>query len=119
MCFNMKEARIQVANARKNFADVLARAAKKGERIKVVRYRTTLAGIVPGRDLERLDECDDLMSNGKGKRRTAAKGAKRTRGRTRSKVSAQASPRRTRASSPRATSRPAKKRAKKATPARK
>ncbi len=57
----MKEVRIQVATARKNFAEVLARAAKKGERIKVVRYRTTLAGIVPGRDLERLDECEDLM----------------------------------------------------------
>jgi hypothetical protein len=57
----MKEVRIQVASARKNFAKVLARAANKGERIKVVRYRTTLAGIVPGRDLERLDECEDVM----------------------------------------------------------
>ncbi len=39
LCFSMKEVRIQVATARKNFAKVLARAAKSGERIKVVRYR--------------------------------------------------------------------------------
>jgi antitoxin (DNA-binding transcriptional repressor) of toxin-antitoxin stability system len=72
----MKEVRIQVATARKNFAEVLARAAQKGERIKVVRYRTTLAGIVPGRDLERLDECEDLVGRqSKTKARTAAKAA--------------------------------------------
>jgi antitoxin (DNA-binding transcriptional repressor) of toxin-antitoxin stability system len=66
--FSMKETRIQVATARKNFAKVLARAAKKGERIKVVRYRTTLAGIVPGKDLDRLDECEDVMKGGASKK---------------------------------------------------
>jgi hypothetical protein len=76
----MKEVRIQVATARKNFAKVLARAANKGERIKVVRYRTTLAGIVPGRDLERLDECEDVMEATSKKKAspTARSGRKKT-----------------------------------------
>jgi antitoxin (DNA-binding transcriptional repressor) of toxin-antitoxin stability system len=103
LCFSMKEVRIQVANVRKNFANVLARAAKNGDRIKVVRYRTTLAGIVPGRDLERLDECEDVMKGRSKKKVRASAGTARG-------ASAQKASKKTAASRPRPTARPSKKR---------
>jgi len=49
--------RIQAAKARKDFANVVSRSAR-GERIKLTRYNTTLAVIVPKRDLEKLEECE-------------------------------------------------------------
>jgi prevent-host-death family protein len=62
MLYNMKNTRISVATARRDFADVLARAAKRGSRIKVTRYGTTLAGIISRGDLARLEQCDDVLA---------------------------------------------------------
>jgi prevent-host-death family protein len=50
--------RIQAAEARKGFAQVVERSAK-GERIKLTRYGTTLAAIVPKHDLEKLEDCEE------------------------------------------------------------
>ena len=49
--------RIQVAKARKDFANVVGRSAR-GERIKVTRYGHTLAAIIPKADLEKLEDCE-------------------------------------------------------------
>ena len=43
-----------------------------GERIKVTRYNKTAAVLVPKRDLERLEECEEKMN--------AAASGKRARG---------------------------------------
>jgi hypothetical protein len=59
--YNMKRPGISVAEARRNFAGLLGRAARTGARIRVRRYRTTLAGIISRADLQRLEECDDAM----------------------------------------------------------
>src|SRR5688572_15218435 len=59
--YNMKRTNISVAEARRNFAGVLSRAARTGARIRVRRYRTTLAGIISRTDLQRLEECDESM----------------------------------------------------------
>lgn len=58
----MKNTRISVATARQDFAKVLSRAAKRGSRIKVTRYGTTLAGIISRADLAHLEECDDTLA---------------------------------------------------------
>lgn len=50
--------RIQVAEARKDLAAVVARSAG-GDRIKITRYGKTIAALVPKRDLEKLEECED------------------------------------------------------------
>jgi prevent-host-death family protein len=50
--------RIQVHQARKDFASVVGRSAR-GERIKVTRYGRTLAAIVSKSDLERLEDCEE------------------------------------------------------------
>jgi hypothetical protein len=74
MLYNMKTKATTVAKARRNFAMLLANASKRGTRIKVRRYRTTLAGIVPRADLYRLDECDQLLAKRpRTRRRTAAR----------------------------------------------
>jgi len=57
----MKTTRIPVAEARKDFAKLLARAAERGSRIKVTRYGTTLAGIISRADLSHLQECDETL----------------------------------------------------------
>ena len=57
----MKNTTIAVADARRDFAKVLSKA-KRGARIKVTRYQTTLAGIISGADLARLSECDDVLA---------------------------------------------------------
>jgi len=49
--------RVQAAKARKDFADLVNRSAR-GERIKVTRYGTTLAAIIPKRDLQVLEDCE-------------------------------------------------------------
>ena len=61
MLYNMRNPRISVAGARKDFANLLSRAAKRGTRIKVTRYGTTLAGIISRADLARLEECDETL----------------------------------------------------------
>jgi hypothetical protein len=78
--YNMKRTGISVAEARRNFAGLLSRAARTGARIRVRRYRTTLAGIISRADLQRLEECDDAMRGrrpAKARRRTLRK--KRTK----------------------------------------
>jgi hypothetical protein len=81
--YNMKRTRISVAEARRNFAGVLSRAARTGARIRVHRYRTTLAGIVSPADLQRLEVCDESMKERRpmkpGTRAPRKKRARRTR----------------------------------------
>jgi prevent-host-death family protein len=67
----MKTTKVSVAVARKDFAKVLARAAKKGSRIKVTRYGTTLAGIISRADLTHLQECDEMTSRRRAPTRRA------------------------------------------------
>jgi prevent-host-death family protein len=62
MLYNMRNTRISVATARRDFAKVLSRAAKRGSRIKVTRYGTTLAGIISRADLAQLEKCDDILA---------------------------------------------------------
>lgn len=50
--------RIQAARARKDFAELLNRSAR-GERIKIRRYRTTIAAIIPKDDLAKLEDCEE------------------------------------------------------------
>jgi prevent-host-death family protein len=49
--------RIPIANARKNFANIL-RQTKDGERVKLTRYDKTIAAIIPKHDLEKLKDCE-------------------------------------------------------------
>jgi prevent-host-death family protein len=49
--------RIPAATARKNFANVVRRSAR-GERIKLTRYDTTVAIIIPKKDLKTLENCE-------------------------------------------------------------
>jgi PHD/YefM family antitoxin component YafN of YafNO toxin-antitoxin module len=67
MLYRMRELRIPVAEARKNLASVLAKAAKN-ERVKITRYNQTLAGIISRADLMRLSHCDELLSAPRVKR---------------------------------------------------
>jgi hypothetical protein len=76
MLYNMKIRATTVAKARRNFATLLANASERGTRIKVRRYRTTLAGIVSREDLMRLDECEKLLAKRSRRRRTAGKARK-------------------------------------------
>jgi len=76
----MKNNRISVAVARRDFAKVLARAAKRGSRIKVTRYSTTLAGIVSRADLLRLEKCDEVLEahrSAAGRRKRPSRGRAR------------------------------------------
>lgn len=59
--------RIQAAGARKNFS-ALVKKSQAGERIKVTRYNKTAAVLVPKRDLERLEECEEQVEAAAGKR---------------------------------------------------
>jgi prevent-host-death family protein len=73
----MKTSRVSVAAARKDFAKLLARAAKKGSRIKVTRYGTTLAGIISRADLSHLQECDESTSRRRAPTRASARPKRR------------------------------------------
>ena len=53
--------------ARKNFSS-LVKKSQAGERIKVTRYNKTAAVLVPKRDLERLLECEEQVTEAGGKR---------------------------------------------------
>ena len=50
--------RVPSAEARKEFADLIDRSAR-GERIKITRYRNTLAAIVSKKDLAKLEDCEE------------------------------------------------------------
>ena len=62
--------RIQAAGARKNFSSLVTKSAA-GERIKVTRYNKTAAVLIPKRDLERLEDCEKVVS-ARGKRARSA-----------------------------------------------
>jgi prevent-host-death family protein len=51
--------RIPTSKARKEFAEVMKRAAEQGKRVKITLYGKTLAGLVPPKDLDLLKECED------------------------------------------------------------
>ena len=76
--YNMKNTRISVATARRDFANVLSRAGKRGSRIKVTRYGTTLAGIISRADLVRLEECEKALA---GRRLSPARRSRKARAR--------------------------------------
>jgi antitoxin (DNA-binding transcriptional repressor) of toxin-antitoxin stability system len=50
--------RMATAGARKNFASLVRRSAA-GERIKLTRYNKTVAIVIPKRDLEILEDCEE------------------------------------------------------------
>ncbi len=54
--------RIPIADARKNFANIL-RQTKDGERVKLTRYDKTIAAIIPKHDLEKLKDCESQDQN--------------------------------------------------------
>ena len=76
--YNMRNTRISVAAARQDFANLLSRAGKRGSRIKVTRYGTTLAGIISRADLVRLEECEKTLG---GRRPSPAHRSRKTRAR--------------------------------------
>jgi antitoxin (DNA-binding transcriptional repressor) of toxin-antitoxin stability system len=59
--------RIQVAQARRGFAAVVARSAA-GIRFKVTRYGQTLAALVPKRDLQKLEDCENEKKPARARR---------------------------------------------------
>jgi prevent-host-death family protein len=63
----MMKRRIQVAEARKALATVVARSAE-GDRIKITRYGKTIAALVSKRDLEKLEECEENGQVAEGRR---------------------------------------------------
>lgn len=50
--------RMPTAEARKGFASVLRNSAA-GERIKLTRYNKTVAVIIPKKDLDELEDCEE------------------------------------------------------------
>ena len=50
--------RMPTAEARKGFASVLRNSAA-GERIKLTRYNKTIAVIIPKKDLDELEDCEE------------------------------------------------------------
>jgi antitoxin (DNA-binding transcriptional repressor) of toxin-antitoxin stability system len=56
--------RIAKAEARKRFSEVVTRAGRRGERVKITHYGRTIAILVSPRDLETLDECEQEMKGG-------------------------------------------------------
>ena len=53
--------RMPTAQARKDFAAAL-RASERGHRVKVTRYDKTIAVLIPKKDLERLQDCEQKPS---------------------------------------------------------
>jgi prevent-host-death family protein len=51
--------RIATAKARKEFADLIKRAGREGKRLKITHYGKTLVGVIPAKDLELLQDCED------------------------------------------------------------
>lgn len=50
--------RIAKAEARKNFSEVVTRAGRGGERVKITHYGKTLAVLVSPSDLRKLHDCE-------------------------------------------------------------
>jgi len=51
--------RVPKSEARRNFSDVVGRAGRRGERVKITHYGRTLAVLIPTRDLHKLEDCED------------------------------------------------------------
>jgi prevent-host-death family protein len=51
-------ARVAVAAARKQYARLLKRV-EQGERVKITRYDRTMAVLIPKRDFETLEVCEE------------------------------------------------------------
>ena len=65
--------RIATAGARKNFAALVRRSAA-GERIKLTRYNKTVAVVIPKKDLEALEDCEDKDPDAESETPARAKG---------------------------------------------
>jgi prevent-host-death family protein len=51
--------RIATSRARKEFAEVMKRAARQGRRVKITHYGKTLVAVISAKDLHRLRECEE------------------------------------------------------------
>jgi prevent-host-death family protein len=51
--------RIATSRARREFAELMKRAARDGRRVKITHYGKTLVAVVPARDLHLLRECEE------------------------------------------------------------
>jgi prevent-host-death family protein len=63
--------RIATSKARKDFRNVVRRAAHQGKRVKITHYGKTLVALVPAKDLATLEDCEDR--NARGRKRTPRK----------------------------------------------
>lgn len=54
--------RLPIAEARASISD-LVHEVKKGSRIKITRYDKTIAWVVPRRDGEALEECEEAIED--------------------------------------------------------
>ena len=50
--------RISTSKARKDFRNVIRRAAAEGKRVKITHYGKTLVGLVSAKDLATLEDCE-------------------------------------------------------------
>jgi prevent-host-death family protein len=66
--------RIATSKARREFAEVMKRAARDGRRMKITHYGKTLAGLVPAKDLRLLEECEEQLRVPRPARRKRAAG---------------------------------------------
>jgi prevent-host-death family protein len=71
--------RVSAAGARKNFSALVQRS-QAGERIKVTRYNKTAAVLIPKRDLDRLEDCEENSEENGEDDEPAPVPAKRARG---------------------------------------
>jgi prevent-host-death family protein len=60
--------RISTSKARKEFRDVIRRAANDGRRVKITHYGKTLAGLIPAKDLALLEDCEGAHARRKVKK---------------------------------------------------
>jgi antitoxin (DNA-binding transcriptional repressor) of toxin-antitoxin stability system len=58
--------RIAKSEVRKRFAEIMTRASRDGERVKVTHYGKTIAFIVPGKDLKKLEDCEKDLASADG-----------------------------------------------------
>jgi prevent-host-death family protein len=61
--------KLTVSATRQNFADILNRAAYRGERIIVHRRKKPVAAVVPIEDLELLEKIEDRMDVAEARKR--------------------------------------------------
>jgi prevent-host-death family protein len=62
--------RIPTSKARRQFAQVMKRAARDGGRVKITHYGKTLVGVVSAKDLRLLRDCEEQRQKaGRARRR--------------------------------------------------